>query len=94
MLTSTQKRAVHSRIDVSLLESKPCECFNISVARSSISSSPQSPDTCVMLREYASQPESPDCTKRVIKLIIVLLFLNLRKLYPTFTFSRTGYKSD
>ena len=44
------------------------ECSRESVARSSISSSPQSPDTCAMLTQKSteipsSQPESPDCTK-------------------------------
>jgi hypothetical protein len=50
---------------------KPGECSKVSVARSSISSSPQSPDTCVILTQKstdsempASQPESPDCTKK------------------------------
>lgn len=45
------------------------ECSRGSVARSSISSSPQSPDTCVVLTQksvdiLSSQGESPDCTKR------------------------------
>ena len=44
------------------------ECSRGSVARSSISSSPQSPDTCAVLTQKSteipsSQPESPDCTK-------------------------------
>ena len=70
MLKSTQKRSPQqNRCEPAGL--KPGECSKVSVARSSISSSPQSPDTCVVLTQkstdsemLASQPESPDCTKK------------------------------
>ena len=61
---STQKQTRREPAEV-----KPGECSRGSVARSSISSSPQSPDTCVMLTQksteiLSSEAGSPDCTKR------------------------------
>ena len=64
VLNSTQKQTRREPAGV-----KPGECSRGSVARSSISSSPQSPDTCVMLTQksteiLSSEAGSPDCTKR------------------------------